>query len=100
MNKLNIYKINFKYIEYLKQFEKCIVESKNNRPCVGILVFSNNNFDYFAPLTSKINNTIPVPKKVIDMEIYIKKQKKFYNNYKYKNSIKFILILTNLKKNH
>ena len=55
MSKLNIYKIDSKYIEYLQQFEKCIAEPKNNRPCVGILVFSNNNFDYFAPLTSKIN---------------------------------------------
>ena len=55
MPKLNIYKIDSKYIEYLQQFEKCIAEPKNNRPYVGILVFSNNDFDYFAPLTSKIN---------------------------------------------
>ena len=57
MSKLNIYKIDSKYIEYLQQFEKCIAEPKNNRPYIGILVFSSNNFDYFAPLTSKNKQT-------------------------------------------
>ena len=28
VSKLNIYKIDSKYIEYLQQFEKCIVEQK------------------------------------------------------------------------
>ena len=55
VSKLNIYKIDSKYIEYLQQFENVLLKQKNNRPYVGILVFSNNNFDYFAPLTSKIN---------------------------------------------
>ena len=55
MSKLNIYKIDDKYIEYLKQFDKFIAEPKNNRPYVGTLIFSNNNFYYFAPLTSKTN---------------------------------------------
>ena len=157
MSKLNIYKIDSKYIEYLQQFEKCIAEPKNNRPYIGILVFSSNNFDYFAPLTSKINkpefycvklfnengekiagvrinNMIPIPrkstskiakqikygkllksknhsvvkyanllkqevmslnKKLIAKEIY-KKARKFYNNYKYKNSIRNICL--NFKK--
>lgn len=153
MSKLNIYKIDSKYIEYLQQFEKCIAEPKNNRPYIGILVFSSNNFDYFAPLTSKINkpefycvklfnengekiaavrinNMIPIPrkstskiakqikyeellksknpsvikyanllkqevrwlnKKLIAIEIY-KKARKFYNNYKYKKSIRNICL--------
>ncbi len=131
--------------------------TKNNRPYVGILVFSSNNFDYFAPLTSKINkpefyyvklfnengekivgvrinNMIPISrkstskiakqikygkllksknhsvvkyanllkqevmslnKKLIAKEIY-KKARKFYNNYKYKNSIRNICL--NFKK--
>ena len=34
MPKLNIYKIDSKYIEYLQQFEKCIAKTKNNRPYV------------------------------------------------------------------
>ena len=153
VSKLNIYKIDSEYIEYLQQFEKCIAKPKNNRPYVGILVFSNNDFDYFAPLTSKINkpefycvklfnengekiagvrinNMIPIPrkstskiakqikyeellksknhsiiryanllkqevrslnKKLIAIEIY-KKARKFYNNYKYKNSIRNICL--------
>ncbi|MBQ4209297.1 type III toxin-antitoxin system ToxN/AbiQ family toxin [bacterium] len=151
MSKLNIYKIDDKYIEYLKQFDKFIAEPKNNRPYVGTLIFSNNNFYYFATLTSKtnkpefycvnlcnengekiagvrINNMIPIlkkdvikiaklikyekllksknpfdikygnllkqevmalNKKIIKDSIY-KKAKKFYNGYKYKNSIKKI----------
>ena len=153
VNKLDIYKIDSKYIKYLQQFEKCIAEPKNNRPYVGILIFSNNNFDYFAPLTSKtnkskfycvklfneneekiagvrINNMIPIPrkntskiakqikyakllknknpsvvkyanllkqevrslnKKSIAIEIY-KKARKFYNNYKYKSSIRNVCL--------
>lgn len=116
MIKLDIYEIDSKYIEYLQQFDKSIAEPKNNRPYVGILIFSNNNFHYFAPLTSKtnkpefycvklfnengekiagvrINNMIPIPKKnVIKIAKKIKYEKllrsKNLSDIKYGNLLK------------
>ena len=116
MIKLNIYKIDSKYIKYLQQFDKSVAEPKNNRPYVGILIFSNSNFDYFAPLTSKINksefycvklfnengekiasvrinNMIPIPKKnttKIAEEIKYERLLKSKNPYdiKYANLLK------------
>ena len=90
MNKFDIYKVDTKYINYLKQFQERVADPKDfghTRPYVGILIFSNNMHYYFAPLTSKtnkpefycvrlydenkkaiagvrINNMIPIPKKI------------------------------------
>ena len=90
MNKFDIYKVDTRYINYLKQFQERVADPKDfghARPYVGILIFSNNMHYYFAPLTSKtnkpefycvrlydenkkaiagvrINNMIPIPKKI------------------------------------
>ena len=58
MDKLALYKIDTKYIEYLKQYDQNVCEPKDfdhTRPYVGILVYKTNDFYWFAPLTSKTN---------------------------------------------
>ena len=95
MDKLALYKINTKYIEYLKQYDQNVCEPKDfgrARQYIGILVYKTNDFYWFAPLTSKtkkpnfycvklfdseakpiasirINNLVPICKIVM---IYIK----------------------------
>lgn len=58
MEKLNIYKIDLDYINYLKEFEPNICHPKDfgyTRPYIGILAFETSDFYYFAPLTSQTN---------------------------------------------
>ena len=52
MKNLKIYYIDEGYIIYLRQFDKNVAYNKNtSRPYVGI-VYTYNNFNYFAPLAS------------------------------------------------
>ncbi|WMJ24288.1 type III toxin-antitoxin system ToxN/AbiQ family toxin [Paludicola sp. MB14-C6] len=52
--KLNLYRVNDKYCDYLRTFDKKVpflMDEKQRRPFVGV-VFSVNKHHFFAPLTS------------------------------------------------
>lgn len=52
MRTLKLYYLDEKYIDYLRQFDSKVPYNKNRtRPFVGV-VYSYNNFNYFAPLSS------------------------------------------------
>ena len=54
MQKAKLVIVNSKYCDYLRKFDKHVYDNhsnKENRPFVGIL-FTVNNSEYFAPLTS------------------------------------------------
>ena len=58
MDKFDLYKVNSKYIEYLRQYDRNVCEPKDfghTRPYVGIMVFESRDYYWFAPLTSKTN---------------------------------------------
>ncbi len=66
MKKLKLVIVNSKYCDYLRKFDKKVIYNfgvKENRPFIGVL-FTVNDLDYFAPLTSpkpkhlKMKNTI------------------------------------------
>ena len=91
MKNLKLYFIDTEYINYLRMYDKKVAYNKvPNRPYVGV-VYTYNNFNYFAPLSSpkpkhiqlkntaidifkidngrlgviNINNMIPTPKEVL-----------------------------------
>ena len=67
MEKLKLYFIDNNYIEYLRKFDKKVAYNKvPNRPYVGI-VYTYNNFKYFAPLTSPKEKHISMNNNVIDI---------------------------------
>lgn len=52
MKNLKIYYINENYINYLREFDKNVAYNKSRtRPYIGI-VYTYNNYNYFAPLSS------------------------------------------------
>lgn len=52
MKNLKIYYISENYINYLRQFDSNVAYNKNtSRPYIGI-VYTYNNLNYFAPLSS------------------------------------------------
>lgn len=59
LKRLKIYFIDSEYIEYLRKYDERVAYNKiPNRPYIGV-VYTYNNFNYFAPLSS------PKPKHVI-----------------------------------
>lgn len=117
-NRLNLYKINDKYIEYMSKFDAHIAYNKENqRPYIGIIL-NVNNILYFAPMFSpkpqhlkyrdnltfikiygnlaktdylgiiKFSSMIPVPKDEVSI-IDIKENEQQYNALLYKQ-YKFI----------
>ena len=58
MDKFALYKVNSKYVNYLRKYDRNVSDPKDfghTRPYVGILVYESNDFYWFAPLTSKTN---------------------------------------------
>ena len=52
MNKLKLYFIQSEYINYLRKYDNRVAYNKvPNRPYIGV-VYTYNNFNYFAPLSS------------------------------------------------
>lgn len=52
MKNLKLYYIDERYINYLRQFDKNVAyNKKTTRPYIGI-VYTYNNYNYFAPLAS------------------------------------------------
>ena len=103
MARLKIYFINDDYIAYLRKYDTKVAYNKiPNRPYVGV-VFTYNDFKYFAPLSSpktkhlfmkenmvdifkidngrlgiiNLNNMIPCPMSVLTEAIKIVKDKKY-----------------------
>lgn len=67
MKNLKIYYIDDKYIDYLKQFDnKVAYNKKGTRPYVGI-VYTYNNCNYFAPLSSPKVKHLRINPKAIDI---------------------------------
>lgn len=67
MKKIKIYFIDNNYIDYLRKFDKKVAYNKNpNRPYVGI-VYTYNNFNYFAPLSSPKPKHLSMQKNAIDI---------------------------------
>lgn len=67
MKNLKIYYIDESYINYLRQFDKNVAYNKSKtRPYVGI-VYTYNNFNYFAPLTSPKEKHKRINNKAIDI---------------------------------
>ena len=49
---LKIYYISEQYINYLRKYDKNVAYNKNStRPYIGV-VYTYNNYNYFAPLAS------------------------------------------------
>lgn len=103
MKGLKIYYIDEKYVNYLRKFDKNVAYNKNeSRPYIGI-VYTYNNYNYFAPLSSpkpkhklinskaidiykikngelgvvNINNMIPTPIEELTEALPIIKDKKY-----------------------
>lgn len=103
MKNLKLYFIDTKYIKYLRTYDKKVAYNKvPNRPYVGV-VYTYNNFNYFAPLSSpkpkhmrlkntaidifkidngrlgviNLNNMIPTPKEVLTEAIPNVKEPKY-----------------------
>ena len=67
MKNLKIYYISESYINYLRQFDKNIAYNKNTtRPYIGI-VYTYNNYNYFAPFASPKTKHININPKAIDI---------------------------------
>ena len=67
MKNLKIYYISESYINYLRQFDKNVAYNKNNtRPYIGI-VYTYNNYNYFAPLASPKPKHRDINSKAIDI---------------------------------
>ena len=65
--RFKLYYISDNYIDYLRQFDNKIRFNKNNRrPYVGI-VYTYNNFTYFAPLASPKQKHKYINKHAIDI---------------------------------
>ena len=79
MKNLKIYYISESYINYLRQFDKNVAYNKNTtRPYIGI-VYTYNNFNYFAPLASPKAKHKNINPKAIDIyKIKVKHQLPLY----------------------
>ncbi len=67
MKILKIYYINEGYINYLRQFDKNVAYNKKaTRPYIGI-VYTYNNYNYFAPLSSPKPKHTGINPKAIDI---------------------------------
>lgn len=67
MKNLKLYYIDEEYINYLRQFDSNIAYNKvTTRPYIGI-VYTYNNFNYFAPLSSPKPKHININPKAIDI---------------------------------
>ncbi len=66
-NRLNLYYISERYVEYLRKFDTRVLFNKNHtRPYVGILYKYNGN-NYFAPLSSPKPKHQKMKKKAVDI---------------------------------
>lgn len=67
MKNLKIYYISENYINYLRQFDKNVAYNKNTtRPYIGI-VYTYNNYNYFAPLASPKPKHVSIDSKAFDI---------------------------------
>ena len=67
MKNLKICYIDEKYINYLRQYDKNVAYNKNTtRPYIGI-VYTYNNYNYFAPLSSPKPKHKKINPKAIDI---------------------------------
>lgn len=67
MKNLKIYYIDEGYINYLRQFDPNVAYNKNTtRPYIGI-VYTYNNYNYFAPLASPKPKHMNIKSKAIDI---------------------------------
>lgn len=67
MKNLKIYYISESYINYLRQFDSNVAYNKNaTRPYIGI-VYTYNNYNYFAPLASPKPKHININSKAFDI---------------------------------
>ena len=67
MKNLKIYYIDEGYINYLRQFDKNVAYNKNStRPYIGV-VYTYNNYNYFAPLASPKEKHKTINPKAIDI---------------------------------
>lgn len=67
MKGLKIYYIDESYINYLRKFDSNVAYNKNStRPYIGI-VYTYNNYNYFAPLYSPKPKHIEINPKSIDI---------------------------------
>ncbi len=67
MKNLKIYYISENYINYLRQFDSNVAYNKNTtRPYIGI-VYTYNNYNYFAPLASPKPKHININSKSFDI---------------------------------
>lgn len=65
--KLKIYYIEEEYIEYLRKYDsKVVYNKKNNRPYLGV-VYTFDNFNYFAPLSSPKEKHLKINEKALDI---------------------------------
>lgn len=66
-NNLKIYYLDDDYIDYLRQFDNKVAYNKNStRPYVGI-VYTINELNYFAPLSSPKPKHLKMSNKAIDV---------------------------------
>ena len=67
MKNFKIYYIYEKYINYLRKYDKNVAYNKNiTRPYIGI-VYTYNNYNYFAPLSSPKPKHKKINPKAIDI---------------------------------
>ena len=67
MKNLKIYYISESYINYLRNYDKNVAFNKNTtRPYIGI-VYTYNNYNYFAPLASPKTKHKSINPKAIDI---------------------------------
>lgn len=66
-DRLKLYYVEDKYIDYLRQYDKIVPYNKSTtRPYIGI-VYTYNNFNYFAPLSSPKPKHLKLNKKAVDI---------------------------------
>ena len=67
MKNLKIYYISENYINYLRQFDSNVAYNKNtSRPYIGI-VYTYNNLNYFAPLSSPKSKHVNINPNAFDI---------------------------------
>lgn len=67
MKNFKIYYIDEKYINYLRKFDENVTYNKNStRPYIGV-VYTYNNYNYFAPLSSPKLKHMNISSKAIDI---------------------------------
>ncbi len=67
MKNLKLYYIDEEYINYLREFDNNVAYNKNKtRPYIGV-VYTYNNYNYFAPLASPKPKHLKISSKAIDI---------------------------------